>query len=109
MSVTTAFRIDAFRRLCEARGAPVYVARRGDPQAGAIIVKLSRLDGAAEIYARRYDLDGGAVWALATGDAPVAEAEADAYIARRAATDPDLWAIEVELRSGLPPFDALSA
>lgn len=107
MSVTTSFRVSAFLRLCSQSGEGAYILKRGDETAGAVLVKHARPDRTAVVYARRYDIDGDIVWERATGEAPVSEKEADAYIARRVKSDADLWAVEIESRSEVPPLTDL--
>ena len=82
---------------------PAYVTARGDATAGAVLVKLALLDGAARAYARMMDLTtGGRRWTvLAEGP----EAEIDAVLARQRARDPDLWVIEIEDRHGRTLLD----
>ena len=76
------------------------VVRRGDDQAGTVLVKVNRLDGTCTVYAPSWGLDGTRQWLKSTGEIPVAEAGADAYIERQRAVDPDLWVIEIEDRAG---------
>jgi hypothetical protein len=76
---------------------PAFVIARGDATAGAVVVKVNTLDGAARAFGRSYDASGARVWvALAEGP----EAEVDAALARQRRHDPDLWVIEVEDRVG---------
>lgn len=107
MSITTSFRVSGFLRLCTMAGEAAYVLKRGDETAGAVIVKHLRPDRTAIVYARRYGMEGDIVWERATGDDPVPESQADDYIARRTASDPDLWAIEIESRAETPPLTDL--
>jgi hypothetical protein len=88
-------------------GEAAYILQRGDETAGAVIVKHLRPDGTAVVYARRYDIDGDIIWERATGEAPVVDKEADAYIDRRVKSDADLWAVEVESRADAPPLTDL--
>ena len=86
-------RVSALLRQCSALGDSAYVLCKGDPTAGALLIKHVRRDRTCAIHARRYALDGLPVWGVVM-DGP--EPEIDAYIARRTDKDPDLWAIEIE-------------
>ncbi|MHA1537171.1 MAG: DUF1491 family protein [Alphaproteobacteria bacterium] len=92
--------VRAHIRRCEVAGAPAFVVAKGDESAGAVLIKVNRLGGGCEVFTASTGLDGGRRWLNGTGAAPVAEADADAYIARQRGYDPDLWVIEIEDREG---------
>lgn len=101
--LTAGFWVRAYLARLRLADIPAYVVARGDPTAGAVLVKLATLDGRARAHQRGFDLaSGGRVWmVLAEG----AEAEVDAAIARARRHDPDLWVIEVEDRAGRTLLD----
>jgi hypothetical protein len=82
------------------------VARRGDADAGGVLVELRRPDGGLFVLSQTRGPGGELAWLRVTGAAPVDQATADAYVARRLKVDPDLWIIEFESPDGLPPFEA---
>ena len=94
------FWVKALLRRCGAADVPAVVARRGDAEAGAVLVKLNGFENGSSVLASGWAADGGRVWRRATGTAPVSEAEAEAYIARQLQRDPDLWVVEIEDRAG---------
>ncbi len=93
--------ISAQVRVCGRLMLPVYVARRGDPDAGAILLKLIRGVSGCEVLSQVRGPDGEAAWMRGTGPLPVAEADADAYVERRLRMDPDAWVLEIEDPRGL--------
>ncbi|MDU8912598.1 DUF1491 family protein [Aestuariicoccus sp. MJ-SS9] len=101
--LATDFWVKAYLRRLSLHDIPAYVTAHGDDTAGAVLVKCATLDGDARAFSRSYDLMTGALhWAeLAAGPEP----EIDALIARQRKTDPDLWVIEVESRSGTHLLD----
>ena len=107
--LTADFWVRAYLRRLELANIPAYVTRKGDPTAGAVLVKLATLDGQARAFQRSFDLmTGTRTWViLAEGSEP----EVDATLVRQRRNDPDLWIIEVESREGhtLLDEDGLSA
>lgn len=95
--LTAEFWVRAYLNRLRLAAIPAYVAARGDPTAGAVMVKLSTLDGCARAFQRSFDLASGErAWVvLAEG----AEEAVDTALARQRRTDPDLWIIEVEDRA----------
>lgn len=90
--------VSAYLARLRIAGIPAFVVAKGDPTAGAVLVKQSTLDGTARLYQRSFDLMSGArAWiVLAEGD----EATVDASVAKQRSFDRDLWVIEVEDRAG---------
>jgi hypothetical protein len=96
--------VKAYLRRCQHEGAMAVLVRRGDADAGAIYIKVARLDGTATLYGPApAGLEGAREhrrWhaCLPRADAP--EAEADAQLARQIEFDPDIWVVSVEDRQG---------
>jgi hypothetical protein len=100
MGLTTGLWVSAQIRLCDRAFLPATVARRGDPDAGTVLVKVNRFEQGVTVYAQTNAFDDGPAWLRGTGPTPVPEPEADAYIARQVARDPDVWVLEIEDRRG---------
>jgi hypothetical protein len=100
MGLTTRLWVHAQVRLCDRAFIPATVVRSGDPDAGAVLVKVNRFEAGVTVYAQTNTLDGEFAWSRGTGPNPVPEADADAYIARQVGRDPDLWVLEIEDRKG---------
>jgi len=92
--------VKAHVRRCSGAGVPVVIARRGDPHSGIVIVKLNQLESGCRVMTQMRGLDGRLGWMAALDGKLVPESEADEYISRQTARDPDLWVIEIEDREG---------
>jgi hypothetical protein len=101
----TEFWVLATVRRCNVENIPCTVVRRGDKDAGAVLLKVNRFAAGCSVLSQSRSLDGELVWTRGTGPEPVQEPEADAYIARQIARDPDLWVVEIEDRQDRRPFD----
>ena len=92
-------------RVCATQDMAATLVRRGDDDAGAVLIKQNLMGGGFRVLVPMRDGQGRAAWMAGTGDIPVAESQADAYIARQVARDSDLWVLEIENRDGRLPFD----
>jgi hypothetical protein len=100
MSLSTDIWASALIRRAELAGAFAMVARKGDPRAGAVLVKaVDRRKGSARLFSRAVRGDEGeTVWMEPVDSTE--EPALDAYIERAAKFDPDLWVIEIEDTEG---------
>jgi hypothetical protein len=96
--LTSRFWVDAYLMRLRMFDIPAFVVAHGDDTGGAVLVKLSTLDGEAVLFQRSFDLmTGERNWSeLASG----ADRDVDVSIDRQKSFDPDVWVIEVEDRSG---------
>ncbi len=95
MLLSTDIWVSALIRRAELEGAFAMVVKKGDPRAGAVLVKVvDRRAGLVRLYAEATRGDGERVWMqpLASTD----EAALDAYTERGRRVDPDVWVVEVE-------------
>lgn len=105
--------VAAYIRRCQGEGAFAAVRRRGADEAGAIFIKLNRLDGTADIYGpapqTAFDDSHPTDRAFSPGlpGQPVPETEAEAYLERQVRFDPDIWIVEIEDRAGRHFLDQL--
>lgn len=97
----------AYLRRCDIEGAFAAVRRRGADEAGAIFIKLNRLDGTGLLYgpAPQSSFEDARPAArlftvLLGRDGPVPDADIEARLAREIKFDPDIWIVEVEDRAG---------
>jgi hypothetical protein len=87
--------VAALVRRAEQGGAFAMVLRKGDPRAGAVLVKLvNRRDGWSRLYAEAVRGDGERVWMRPAGSET--ESDLDAYVERARRIDPDLWVVEID-------------
>ena len=92
-------------RMGDLDGRPGAVLRKGDADSGGVLVVLRGRDGLSVLSQMR-TADGTLAWMRGTGAAPVNQAAADAYIARQARFDPDVWVLEFDAPDLIPPFEA---
>jgi hypothetical protein len=88
--------VSALLRRCTAQGTGAYVAHKGAPAGGLVLLKILQKDRAYRVLSQSRDLDGVMGWLAAFDGTAVDEPAADAYIQRSLSRDPDLWVIETE-------------
>lgn len=103
--------VAAYLRRCAHEGSYAVLRRRGAAEAGAIFVKIDRLDGFAALYgpAPQSELEPGQdrLFARLHREPWIDAAQAEKKLASQIRFDPDLWIVETEDRQGRCFFDAV--
>ncbi len=106
MRLKSAIWVAAYVRRCHIEGAFAAVRRRGAEDAGAIFIKLNRLDGTAVLFspAPQSVFDeahpSDRAFVRSSGEQPVPEDKIEERLTREIRFDPDTWIVEVEDRAG---------
>ena len=101
--LTSSFWVQAYIKKLNLLGVPAFVVSHSDDTAGAIIVKVNKLNGDAVLFERSFSLDKNLnQWSkFESGD----EKELDELLSRQLSRDRDLWIVEIESREGDPFLD----
>ncbi len=102
----TELRVQAWLRLCSVQGLMAAVVRKGDPEAGALFIKVNRFAAGCEVFSGVTAPDGRPAWLRASGPSPVPEADADGYLGRQFKYDSDIWVLEIEDPKSVFSLDA---
>jgi hypothetical protein len=115
MRLKSAIWVAAYVRRCNVEGVFAAVRKRGAEEAGAIFLKVNRLDGTADLYApapqsefaEAHPTDRAFIRCLAAETAP--DDKVEDRIRRELRFDPDAWVIEIEDRAGRHFLDTVVA
>lgn len=115
MRLKTALWVAAYLRRCEIEGVFGVLRRRGAEEAGAVFVRINRLDGTSDLFGpapqSAFAAAEGAARAFTAclAGLPSADTEVEAYLAREVKFDPDVWIVEIEDRAGRNFLDIIAA
>ncbi|MGO3517193.1 MAG: DUF1491 family protein [Acetobacter cibinongensis] len=100
------FMARAILRQAAQNGQSAMLLRKGDADAGSILVVLLERNGSAVVLSQTRTPEGEAAWLRSSGENPLSPAEISLYLERQTRFDPDLWVLELEAPEFKPPFNA---
>lgn len=92
--------VGALIRSVDAAGGFATVLKKGERDAGTIIIVLTKNGDNACAYERMPQLDGSRQWCCAHRQDTENKSEFSEYLDRRGAQDPDLWIVELDIAQG---------
>lgn len=95
MNIPSEIWVSALIRRANLAGAMAVISRKGDPRAGAVLVRVwNSRASEMKLYAEALNAEGRSVWI-----APISatsESDIDAYVQRAIRVDPDIWVVDLE-------------
>ena len=90
--------VQAYLKRLEIQNIAGYVSAHGDDHSGAILIKVIKMDGSAQLYQKTFDLcNNRNEWVKIFEGLDV---EVDTLLEKQKVNDPDLWVVEIESASG---------
>jgi len=113
MRLKSALWVAAYLRRCQVEGTFGVVRRRGAEEAGAIYIRIDRLNGTSDLFgpAPQSEIDsarGDRSFVPCLAQQPAPDVAVENYLAREIKFDPDVWIVEVEDAAGRNFLDLAS-
>ena len=90
--------VQAYLKRLEIQNIAAYVTAHGDDYSGAILIKVIKMDGFAQLYQKTFDLQSNKnAWVRILEGLDM---EIDSLLEKQKVNDPDLWVVEIESASG---------
>ena len=90
--------VQAYLKRLELQNIAAYVTAHGDDHSGAILIKVIKMDGSAQLYQKTFDLQSNKnAWVRISEGL---DKEIDSLLEKQKVNDPDLWVVEIESASG---------
>ena len=87
-------------RRINAQGGFATVIRKGEPDAGTILLVLTENGANLRVYERMPQVDGKRKWLLSKSQDVDLKEEINEYLSRRSIQDRDLWIVELDIPDG---------
>lgn len=94
--IKTELWVQAQIKLCDINFIPIVVRKKGDPDSGAIILKIRQKDSSYRVLSQVRDHNGNLSWMYCGGGESIDDDQSEIYIRNQINLDPDLWVIEIE-------------
>ena len=88
--------VKAQLKMCDINFMSAYIVRKGDPDAGAIILVLDRFAEGCDVFTQARTIEGERGWVQAAKGKAMSREEMSAFTERQISRDPDLWILEIE-------------
>jgi hypothetical protein len=92
--------VSALMRATESAGGFAMVLHKGERDAGTILIVIVDKQGLGQLFERLPQVDGTRSWTKMQSQIPESKNDFNDYLARRSASDPDLWIIELTIADG---------
>jgi hypothetical protein len=92
--------VAALIRSAQAAGGFAAVLRKGERDAGTILVSLLDRGGPARLFERMPQADGNRAWTLIRSQDSADPQDYAEYLERRGQQDSDLWVVELDVAAG---------
>jgi hypothetical protein len=92
--------INALVRLAGAQGGFASVLKKGERDAGTILLVMTDRGANARVFERLPRPDGAREWVLSRTEDTENKREFEEWLARRGAQDDDLWIVELDIANG---------